>query len=460
MAKVKILIVDDEKLIRWSFRQHLEKEGYEVLVAASGEESLEIVKQELPDLALLDIRLPNMNGIEVLHQIKEINPGTLAIMMTAHGAIETAVQAMKAGAYDYLSKPIQLEELSLMIKKGLNVLRLQEEINWLRHFESDQFDSLQIIGDSEIIRNLSELIKKIATGEAITILLEGESGTGKDLFAMVIHQMSNRRSRPFLDINCSAMQDTLIESELFGYEKGAFTDAKTTKKGLFELADGGTLYLDEIGEISLGSQAKLLKFIEQRCFKRVGGIKDTYVDVRIIAATNKDLKNAVEQGQFREDLYFRLKVIPITLPPLRDRREDIPLLAEYFIRRFNKELKKHLKGISKEAINLMMRYNWPGNIRELKNVIERIMLLETDEVILPVHLPQEIIDKATSPLNQEPLKTFDLSIPDDGNSFEDVEKELLQVALSKARGNQTQAAKLLNLTRDTLRYRMKKFGLS
>ena len=460
MSKLKILVVDDEKLIRWSFLKNLEQEGYEVFTAANGEEGLEIVRRELPELAILDIRLPGKDGIEILNEIKEINPLTLAIMMTAHGSIETAVQAMKAGAFDYVSKPVQLEEMNLLIKKALKTIRLQEEVSWLRHQTADRAQAPDIVGRTQIMRNLCDLLEKVARGETTTILLEGESGTGKDLFARAIHDLSPRRARPFLDINCSAIQETLVESELFGYEKGAFTDAKVSKKGLFELADGGTIYLDEIAEISPGVQAKLLKFIENRSFKRVGGIKDIYVDVRIIAATNKDLRSVVEQGKFREDLYFRLKVIPIHLPPLRERREDVPLLAEFFIQRFNRELRKQVGGISKEAIELLVAYHWPGNIRELRNVIERIMLLESDPVILPQHLPQEIRARSTMPRDTGVLMKITDSIPDDGISMEDLERELLKRALFKAEGNQTRAAKLLDLSRDTLRYRMKKFGLT
>jgi two-component system, NtrC family, response regulator AtoC len=460
MAKLKILVIDDEKLIRWSFLKNLEQEGYEVFTAASGEEGFEIVKQELPDLVILDIRLPGKDGIEVLREIKETHPATLVVMMTAHGSIETVVQAMKAGAFDYMSKPVQLEEMNLLIKKALKTIRLQEEVSWLRHQTEDRGEAPDIVGRTQIMKNLCDLLQKVVAGETTTILLEGESGTGKDLFAKTIHQLSPRHSRPFLDINCSAIQETLVESELFGFEKGAFTDAKTSKKGLFELAEGGTIYLDEIAEISLGVQAKLLKFIENRCFKRVGGIKDIFVDVRIIAATNKDLRGAVSQGKFREDLYFRLKVIPIHLPPLRERGEDIPLLAEFFVNKFNRELKKQVRGFSPEALDLLTAYPWPGNIRELKNVIERVMLLESDERILPVHLPLEIRSRSVTPDEPSVLTKISGSLPDGGISMEDLEKELLKRALAKAEGNQTKAARLLDISRDTLRYRMKKFGLS
>ena len=411
-------------------------------------------------LAIQYIRLPGKDGIEVLKEIKEINPLTLAIMMTAHGSIETAVQAMKAGAFVYMPKPVQLEEMNLLIKKALKTIRLQEEISWLRHQTLDRAETPDIVGRTQIMKSLCDLLQKVAAGETSTILLEGESGTGKDLFAQTIHQLSPRHVRPFLDVNCSAIQETLVESELFGYEKGAFTDAKVSKKGLFELAEGGTIYLDEIAEISIGVQAKLLKFIENRCFKRVGGIKDIYVDVRIIAATNKDLKNAVEEGKFREDLYFRLKVIPIHLPPLRERREDLPLLAEYFVHKFSKELRKPVRSISQETIDLLEAYHWPGNIRELKNMIERTMLLESDEKILPEHLPVEIRSRPTTSEDAGVLKKITGNLPDNGISMEDLEKELLKRALAKAEGNQTKAAKLLDLSRDTLRYRMKKFGLS
>ena len=460
MAKVKILVVDDERLLRWSFQQDLEKEGYEVFLGASGEEGLELVKRELPDLAILDIRLPGMDGIELLKEIKEVNPATLVIMMTAHGAIETAVRAMKEGAYDYIAKPVNFDELNLLIRKALKTLRLQEEVSWLRRQRSGGFEPPSVIGSSQIMRELRDLISKVATGDTVTVLLEGESGTGKDLFARTIHHLSQRRSQPFLDINCSAVQETLVESELFGYEKGAFTDAKTLKKGLFELAEGGTLYLDEISGVSLGSQVKLLKFIENRCFRRVGGIKDIHVDVRIIAASNQDLRESVRQGKFREDLYFRLRVIPIDLPPLRARQADIPALVGHFIRRFSDEFGKKPMGISEEAMRMLVSYPWPGNIRELRNVMERIMLLETHETILAEHLPLEIRCTDGSLENNGFLGNHLFPMPDAGISMEGVEKQLLQRALAAAKGNQTQAARLLKLSRDTFRYRMKKFGFS
>ncbi|MEK6582734.1 MAG: sigma-54 dependent transcriptional regulator, partial [Nitrospirota bacterium] len=337
------------KLLRWSLQQNLSKEGYTVITAEKGMEGLNLFKEETPDVTLLDIHLPDVSGITVLQGIKEINKDALAIMITAFGDIQTAVKTIKLGAYDFVEKPFNVDKLKILVAKALETVSLRKEVSQFRSQLSLKYGFDSIIGQSEEMQKIFEIIKKIAKSDATTIMLQGESGTGKDLVAKVIHYQSRRSDKPFMEINCTALPETLIESELFGHEKGAFTDAKAMKKGLFELADGGSIYLDEIGDMKPSTQAKLLKIIESKMFKRIGGVKDITVDVRIIAATNKNLAEEVKSGNFREDLYYRLKVIPVLIPPLRDRPSDISDLAKYFINEFNREFKKNLKGISKET---------------------------------------------------------------------------------------------------------------
>lgn len=456
MAEAKILVIDDEKLLRWSLQQNLSKEGYTVITAEKGMEGLNLFKEETPDVTLLDIHLPDVSGITVLQGIKEINKDALAIMITAFGDIQTAVKTIKLGAYDFVEKPFNVDKLKILVAKALETVSLRKEVSQFRSQLSLKYGFDSIIGQSEEMQKIFEIIKKIAKSDATTIMLQGESGTGKDLVAKVIHYQSRRSNKPFMEINCTALPETLIESELFGHEKGAFTDAKAMKKGLFELADGGSIYLDEIGDMKPSTQAKLLKIIESKMFKRIGGVKDITVDVRIIAATNKNLAEEVKSGNFREDLYYRLKVIPVLIPPLRDRPSDISALAKYFINEFNREFKKNLKGISKEAEKYFKEYQWPGNVRELKNIIERAMILESEEdFILPEHLPIEFTSKEVAFAN---VRSIDIKIPPGGLDIEEVEKELIRQALDITRGNQTKASRLLNVTRDALRYRMQKFG--
>jgi DNA-binding NtrC family response regulator len=455
MAKAKILVVDDEKLLRWSLEQNLSKGGYEVVAAEKGLEGLGAFKEEIPDVTLLDIHLPDVSGITVLEGIKELNPYALVIMITAFGDIQTAVKTIKLGAYDFVEKPFNMEKLKILIDKALETVSLRKEVSEFRKQISSKFGFDSIIGQSEQMKSVFSLVAKVSKSDASTVLLQGESGTGKDLVAKIIHYQSARAEKPFMEINCTALPDTLVESELFGHEKGAFTDAKAMKKGLFELSDGGTIYLDEIGDMTQGTQAKLLKIIEDKSFKRIGGTKDIDVDVRIITATNRNLENEVRKGNFREDLYYRLKVIPIVLPPLRDRPSDITLIAKYFIDEFNEEFKKNVKGLSTETEKCFMEYPWPGNVRELKNVIERSMILESDEYVLPEHLPLELTSKEVMTHN---ISNINLRIPPGGIDIEEVEKELIRQALDVTGGNQTRASKLLNLSRDTLRYRMQKFG--
>ncbi len=455
MEHAKILIVDDEKLLRWSLSENLTKEGYTVLTAEKGQEGLSLFVEEQPDLILLDIHLPDISGINVLESIKKENPNAIVIMITAFGDIETAVKTIKVGAYDFVEKPFNLDKLKILISKALETDALRKEVSQFRSQLSTRYGFPSIVGKSAEMMKVIDLVRKVARSDATTILLQGESGTGKDLIAKVIHYESARAPKPFMDINCTALPETLIESELFGYEKGAFTDAKQMKKGLFELADGGTIFLDEIGDMRQSTQAKLLKIIENKTFKRIGGIKDISVDIRIVASTNKNLTEEVKKENFREDLYYRLKVIPIVLPPLRERPDDIVILARYFVNEFNREFKKNVKGLTKETEKAFLDYPWPGNVRELRNVIERAMILENEEHILPEHLPSEFFaDEVLAP----PAGSGQVILPPSGLNIEDVERELIRQALEQTKWNQTRAAKLLKLTRDALRYRMQKFG--
>jgi two-component system response regulator AtoC len=455
MAKARILVVDDEKLIRWSLKENLLKENYEVFTASTGEEAMDLINRELPDLILQDIKLPGISGIEILEHVKKLNEESLVIMMTAYGDVDTSVKAMKLGAYDFLEKPFDVDKLKLKIAKALETVNLKKEVRVFKSQQKVQYGSANIVGQSESMQAVFKMVERISGSDATTVLLQGESGTGKDLIARAIHYQSSRAGKPYMDVNCTSLPETLIESELFGHEKGAYTDAKAMKKGLFELADSGTILLDEIGDMPINTQSKLLKVIENKSFKRVGGVKDIVVDVRVIAATNKDLKVASAQGAFREDLYYRLKVFPIILPPLRERKEDIPLLTEYFVDFFNRDFKKKVRGLSSEAGELMMNYSWPGNVRELKNIIERAIILENEEWILPEHLPSEI----TAPEKDFHASAKGIKLPAQGLSIAEMEKELIQQALATARDNQVKAAKLLGLSRDTLRYRMKKYDL-
>jgi DNA-binding NtrC family response regulator len=455
MKKNKLLVVDDEHLIRWSLEQNLKKQGYEVVTAGSGEDALRLVREEQPDLVLLDIQLPGISGIDVLEKIKEHDEEIIVVMVTANSGLENAVTAMRLGAYDYISKPFNLDEMSIVVKKALETSDLKQEVVRLRT-ETKKNGPPNIIGESRQVRALMEMLDKVARSEASTVLVQGESGTGKELVAKWVHYSSNRADKPFIAINCAAVPATLLESELFGHEKGAFTDAKATKKGLFELADGGTVFLDEIGDMEMGMQAKLLRFLEDRSFRRIGGSRVFTVDVRIISATNKDLQKSIEEKTFRNDLYYRLQVIPVFLPSLRERKEDIIPLATHFIGLYNKDFNKKVQGIADAAARVMCDYNWPGNIRELKNVIERAIILGNDDMLLLEHLPLEIVAKAPVAASEQPASSFRL--PPEGIDIEEVEKELIRQALEITEWNQSKAAKKLNLGIDAFRYRMKKFG--
>ncbi len=458
MVQPRVLIIDDERFITWSLKQYLEKEGYEVFTAETGEDGIEIFKSELPDIVILDMNLPGIKGIEVLQNIKKLQKETNVIVITAYGDIQTAVSVIKAGAYDFIEKPFELERVGVLIKKAQETLNLRKEVEYLREEKHNKYSFDNIISISKPMQKVVTMAKKVAQSDANVILLQGESGTGKNLFARTIHYNSPRASEPFIEVTVTAIPDTLIESELFGHEKGAFTDAKISKKGLFEIANGGTIYLDEIGDIKPSTQAKLLRVIEEKTFKRVGGLRDISVDVVIIAATNKNLEDAVKDGTFRTDLYYRLKVIPITIPPLRERKEDIIPLAMFYINKFNKEFKKNVKGISAEAEKLLLNYPWFGNARELRNVIERICILEDTDIIGPEHIPSEIVNYSAGTSKEEESSII-FNIESTEFSLKELEKRMIIEALKKSGNNQTRAAKMLGITRDAMRYKMQKLGL-
>jgi DNA-binding NtrC family response regulator len=462
----RILIVEDEKLIRMTLRELLEAEGFRVAEADTGTAGLEYLRTEEVDLVLLDYKLPDIDGIEVLRQIRPLSPETAIVLVTAHSSIGSAVEAIKLGAYDYLDKPIDQDHLLATIAKALETTRLRREVKRLRGELKQKFGITNIIGRSDAMQKVFVMIRKVAATAASTVLVQGESGTGKDLVAKAIHFASGRSDKPFMNITCSALTETLLESELFGHERGAFTDARQLKKGLLEIADGSTVFLDEVSEMGPSLQAKLLRFLEDKTFKRVGGAQDIMVDVRVIAATNRDLAKAVGDGDFREDLYFRLKVVPIHLPSLVERTEDIPDLVTHFIGQFNNEFKKNTQGISKEMLECMVRYRWPGNVRELRNVIERAMILENKSELDLTDLPEELVQYASAGEEDDGEASSaagapgsPITLPDGGISLRDVEYELVRQALEQTRGNKTRAARLLRISRDALRYKAEKFGL-
>src|SRR5499425_357854 len=392
MPVEKILVVDDERLVRWSLRQKCEEWGYQVTEAPAGEAGLQLAQQESPDLVLLDVRMPDMNGIQVLEQIKKAPDAPPVIMITADPQLDDVKNALKLGAYDFIGKPLDFDELRVTIENALEANRLRTEVRSLRGEVRRHTGYHDFVAVAPKSVELMNFVEKVAASEATTILIQGESGTGKDLIAKTIHYESSRQNKPFVAINCSAIPETLMEAELFGHEKGAFTDAKQMKKGLFETADGGTLFLDEIGELSPLLQAKLLRVLEDQVIRRIGGVRDMQVDVRVIAASNRDLEKAVREGQFRQDLYYRLAIIAIFLPSLRDRKEDILPLVDFFIDRYNRRFRKSVRGITDETRRLLLQHSWPGNVRELKNSIERAMILEDEQLLRPIYLPFSVSD--------------------------------------------------------------------
>ncbi len=450
-----VLVCDDEELIRWSLTEHLRGEGYEVLEAADGVACLEQVEARAPDLVITDIKMPRLDGLGVLRKLREDGRDVPTIVLTAHGGVDNAIEATRLGASEYLQKPFDLREISLAVSRVLETQRLAGEVHYLRNREAGAYG--RILGDSRAMNRLFDTLRKLEDVEAPTVLLIGESGTGKDLIARAIHERGPRKAGPFMEVDCASLPDQLIESELFGHERGSFTDAKTTKRGLFEVARRGTIFLDEIGEMSLGTQAKLLRALENRRFKRVGGLSDLTLDAGVIAATNRDLATEVREGRFREDLYFRLNVIRIDVPSLRERREDIPTLADFFVQRFNGEFSRNIEGISADAVRRLQAWHWPGNVRELRNVMERIVILEgsNQSVIGVDHLPPEIRYGGHTALSSKAPFT----LPPEGVDLEAVERSLLLQAMERTQGNQSAAARLLAISRYALRYRLEKYGM-
>ena len=458
MIKDKILVADDEQSMREFLDIMLKKEGYKVSLASNGEEVAKLVENDLFDLVLLDIRMPKLDGISALKKIKANTPETIVIMITAYASADTAIKAMKEGAYDYITKPFKVEEIKLIIKNALEKKTLQKENILLKQAVRDRFHFGNIIGQSPKMVALYDLLEKVSPTKT-NILITGESGTGKELVAKAIHYNSPRKEKPFVTLNCGAIPESLIESELFGHMKGAFTDAIATKKGLFEVADEGTMFLDEISELPLLMQVKLLRVLQDKEFKRVGGTEDIRVDVRIIAATNKELEEAVREKRFREDLFYRLNVIQIKLPPLRDRREDIQTLANHFLKKYSQELSKNILKISPEALQILLSYEYPGNVRELQNIIERAVALESNSDLTAHNL--------SSYLSEQPLLRkgpIDIEIPNDGidleKMVEDLERTLLLKALDKTKGIKKKAAELLHINFRSMRYRLEKYGLN
>ena len=457
MKQFKILVIDDEKLIRWSFEKHLNGQGYKVFSAETGEEGLKLFEEHNPDVVFLDNKLPKMQGLDVIPKIKALDKDAIIVFITAHGSIETAVKAIKLGAFEFVNKPFTFEEINVVLDNIKDKINISTEIQLLKRQQKEDITFDSIIGRSKEMKEIIQIADKITKTETTTILLLGESGTGKDIIAKAIHNESSRKSKPFVTINCSSFSDTLLESEIFGHEKGSFTDAKAMKKGLFEIAEGGTVFLDEIGEVNLSTQVKLLGVLENRNVRRVGGVVDIPVDIRIIAATNKDLKKSIEEKSFREDLYYRLKVFQINIPPLREHKDDIHDLIMYFISQFNNQFRKSIKGIEPDAENILLQYNWPGNIRELRNVIERAVILESNNNLHVESFPGEIrnINKPTEELSSP----YEFQIPDDGISLEELEKQIIIKAMQKANNNQTLASQLIGISRDTLRYKLKKHSI-
>ena len=453
MGKARILIVDDEKSMRDLLSITLEKEGYDVSSATGGETAIEMLHRDSVDVVITDLRMPKVDGLQVLRAAKEISPDTTVIMITAVASTESAVEAMKLGAYDYITKPFKLDEVNLIVRNALERKRLRDENLYLRRQLETQHRFENIIGKSSRITEVFDTIRKIADSPS-TAMITGESGTGKELVARAIHFNSFRRDKPFVSVNCGAIPEGLMESELFGHLRGAFTGAVSNKVGLFSAAEAGTLFLDEITEIPPLLQVKLLRAIQLREIRRVGDTKDIKTDVRLIAASNRDLEGAVEEGVLREDLFYRLNVIPIQLPPLRDRREDIPLLVAHFMQKFGKELGKDVRGVAPEAMAVLERYHWPGNIRELENVLERAIVLGAGEMLGVDSLPESV-------RRERPVKGLDsVEIPEDGLDLEatldTIEGRYLQRALDRTGGVQTKAAELLKMTFRQFRYKLQK----
>ena len=450
--KPKILVVDDESAHRRMIEAVLEAEGYEIQQADSGQTAIAAVEDRFYDLVIMDIRMPKVSGIEALKKIKEISPGIPIIIMTAYASVDTAVEALKADAYDYLTKPLDIEELKILVAKALRFHQLEQENVYLKERLNDRFDFSNILGRCPAMNRLFETMALAAPSEA-TLLIEGESGTGKELIANAIHQNSPRSERPLIKVNCAALPETLLESELFGHEKGAFTGATARRQGRFQLSHKSSIFLDEIGEMAPTTQAKILRVLQEREFEPVGSTQTIKVDTRIIAATNKNLKEEIDRGHFREDLYYRINVVVLRVPPLRERREDIPLLADFFLKQYAQKNRRSIHGFTPRAVDLMMRHDWPGNVRELENVVERAVIISRGDMITPLEFPQILreldIDGQAPRVDLTP-----------GRSLKEVEKDMILRTLDETGGNRTHAAKLLGISRRTLQLKLKEYGIN
>ncbi len=456
-----ILIVDDEEAVRDTLQEFLTDEGYQVTAVADGQSAIQTLKDEPVQVVVTDLRLPGMGGFEILERVSQVNAQVVCVVMTGYGTIECAVKAMKAGAYDFITKPVQFDAVSVVIKKALEFQQLRQENLLLRKTVREKYRLEHLIGTSDVMRRLHEFVEKVADSDS-TVLIQGESGTGKELIARMLHFNSLRRDRPLVPVNCGAIPENLLESELFGHEKGAFTGAMNARMGRFELAHGGTLFLDEIGEMSPPLQVKLLRAIQERAFERVGGTKTIRVDVRIIAATNQDLEAAVQERRFRQDLYYRLNVIPVTIPPLRERKSDIPLLVDHFVRRFNETKQMAIGEVAPEAMDCLMTYHWPGNIRELENLLERLVILKRTGAITLSDLPEKILQSMPASIGSPNVTQGQDLFNGTGvhlmKELEQYENRLIAEALRKSNGVTSKAAQLLHLNRTTLVEKLKRKG--
>lgn len=457
--KAKILVVDDEPVICRNCFKILTEAGYEVEILQSSRTAIERIKEEFFDIVIIDLKMPGIDGIELLRLIKGINSEIMVLMITGYSTVESAVESMKLGAFDYIPKPFTPDELTIRVEKAVEKKRLVQENRYLHQELKEKYKFGNIIGKSKKMQEVYRIIEKVAETDS-TILIHGESGSGKELIARAIHYHSPRKEKPFISVDCGTLTESLLESELFGHVKGSFTGATVTKPGLFEVAGGGTFFLDEIGDISLSIQAKLLRVLQEREIKPVGATKTIKVDIRLIAATNKNLEEMIKKGTFREDLFYRLNVVPVSLPPLREREEDIPLLVSHFLEKFNQKRKKHIKEISPETMNLFEGYNWPGNVRELENTVERIVVMTDEEIIKPEHLPLNIRKDKTIvniPQNSEELKILKKQIKE--SAIKDIERAFVISALKKNDWNITKAAEDVGMKRQNFQVLMKKYQI-
>lgn len=453
MFDTTILVVDDEVNQRQILSGYLKRKGYKVLEADSGKKGVQVASTNIVDVVLTDYKMPDKNGMELLKEIKQNNPETVVIVMTAFGTIENAVEAMRLGAYDYLTKPIELDELDLLLQRIIERQQLISENRLMRQQLTEKYQFSGIIAKSKKMEDVINIAARVAQSKA-SVLIVGESGTGKELIAKTIHYASQRSAKPFIAVNCAALNENLLESELFGHEKGAFTGADKQRQGRFELANGGTMFLDEIGDLPLSTQIKLLRVLQEHTIERVGGSQQIEVDVRVVAATNRDLGQLIKEGKFREDLFYRLNVVTIEIPPLRERKEDIIPLLEYYVDKFSKETEKKINGFSKEAVDILSRYNYPGNVRELENIIHRAVVLSRGDLITTTDLPMELRSLPSEQQMKSKEKTMNLS-----ERVENLEKEMVFEALHQTNGNQSKAAQLLGISERNLRYRLEKWGV-